>query len=108
MKKLNKQLAIGNCLLRIANWQLSIAHCLLPIACLLLGCFLFSGCGGGDKKIDKENAMNSDFEIFKNNFIEELWKLDPLRASTQGYHKYDSALVVPDRAYFQKQSAFAN
>ena len=39
---------------------------------------------------------NKAFDTYKNNFIETLWKLNPDWAASQGYHKYDSVLIVPD------------
>lgn len=52
--------------------------------------------------------MNPQFENYKNNFVEELWKVYPEWASSQGYHKYDSMLVVPDDAARQGELSFAN
>ncbi|MBI3500216.1 MAG: DUF885 domain-containing protein [Bacteroidetes bacterium] len=51
---------------------------------------------------------DSSFSKFSANFIEDLWKLYPGWASSQGYHKYDSVLVVTDEAFHQKEIAFAN
>ena len=39
---------------------------------------------------------NKSFDTYKNNFVEGLWKLNPDWAASQGYHKYDSVLIVPD------------
>lgn len=36
------------------------------------------------------------FAVYENSFLEGLWKLDPDRATTSGYHKYDSLLVIPN------------
>ncbi len=64
--------------------------------------------GCGSKHTDKDmGGMNPQFDAYKANFVEEHWKLFPEWASGQGYHKYDSALVVPDEESRQKQSAFA-
>jgi uncharacterized protein (DUF885 family) len=68
---------------------------------------------GGDKApaANEVKAMVADqnkaFDNYKNNFIEELWKVYPGWASSQGYHKYDSVLVVPDDSERAKEIAFA-
>jgi uncharacterized protein (DUF885 family) len=40
---------------------------------------------------------NAAFETYKNShFLETLWQLDPNTATLNGYHKYDSLLVIPN------------
>lgn len=51
--------------------------------------------------------MNASFDTYKNGFIEALWKIYPGWASGQGYHKYDSVLIVPDDAARSRELAFA-
>ncbi len=46
------------------------------------------------------------FDRYKEQFIERLWALYPGWASSQGYHNYDSVLVVPDEAQRSKEMAF--
>ena len=72
-------------------------------------CIAFTACGGSKHNNETKTVadMNPQFEKYKTNFIEELWKIYPVWASSQGYHKYDSVLVVPDEASRQKQVAFA-
>lgn len=41
---------------------------------------------------------NSRFDVYKSNFVERLWKINPSWASSVGYHKYDDVLIVPDAA----------
>jgi uncharacterized protein (DUF885 family) len=36
------------------------------------------------------------FDNYKADFLEKLWKLDPDRATTAGYHTYDSLLIIPN------------
>ncbi len=57
-------------------------------------------CGGGDKKEKSKMAddLNPLFDSYKEQFIVNLWKVYPGWASSQGYHKYDSVLTVPDAA----------
>jgi uncharacterized protein (DUF885 family) len=67
-------------------------------------------CGGSENK-NEENKMvvdmNSSFDTYKTNFIENLWKVYPGWASSQGYHAYDSVLVVPNEESRQKELNFA-
>lgn len=67
------------------------------------------GCGDAAKKENESNVVNMDpqFERYKGQFIEELWKVYPGWASSQGYHKYDSILVVPTADARAKELAFA-
>ncbi|MCC3152448.1 DUF885 domain-containing protein [Hymenobacter sp. BT770] len=51
-------------------------------------------------------APDARFDAFKNQFIEALWRQNPDFASSQGYHKYDSLLVIPDAAQRQRDAAF--
>ena len=56
-------------------------------------------CGGSENKNEENKTvvdMNSSFDTYKTNFIENLWKVYPGWASSQGYHAYDSMLVVPN------------
>ena len=43
--------------------------------------------------LGKDNAA---FEVYENSFLEALWKLNPDWATTEGYHKYDSLLFIPN------------
>ncbi len=52
--------------------------------------------------------INPQFDIYKANFIEQLWAVYPLWASNQGYHKYDSILIVPNNASRANELAFSN
>ncbi|RKR82483.1 uncharacterized protein (DUF885 family) [Mucilaginibacter gracilis] len=49
---------------------------------------------------------NSPFDTFKQQFIDGLWKQNPDWASSVGYHKYDSVLVVPTDGSRAAQKAF--
>jgi len=55
---------------------------------------------------NKTMKTDAEFDTFKGNFIEALWKANPEWASTVGYHKYDSILTVPDQASREKQLVF--
>ena len=60
----------------------------------------------------KENQIlgdidtNKKFDSYKENFVDNLWKLNPDWASSQGFHKYDAVLVIPDSKYRQSQLNF--
>ena len=51
---------------------------------------------------------NDRFDSYKENFVLELWKVYPGWASSVGYHKYDSLLVVPDFVSRIKELAFCD
>ena len=51
-------------------------------------------------------SADTRFDTFKNQFIERLWQLSPDFATAQGYHKYDSLLVVYDEAQRGREKAF--
>ena len=50
---------------------------------------------------------DTKFDAFKNRFLLALWRQEPGLASSKGYHKYDSLLVIPDAAQRQRSAAFA-
>jgi uncharacterized protein (DUF885 family) len=72
-------------------------------------CIALASCGGNKQNSETKTSadMNPQFEKYKANFIEELWKVYPGWASGVGYHKYDSILVVPDEAERQRELAFS-
>lgn len=71
--------------------------------------FTIAACSSSAQKQENETAMNINpqFDKYKANFIEELWKIYPTWASSQGYHKYDSILIVPNDASRAKELAFS-
>ncbi|MFD2873655.1 DUF885 domain-containing protein [Mucilaginibacter ximonensis] len=63
---------------------------LLVIAVFATGC-------QKDRQGPLNQAQGNDaFANYENHFLEALWKLNPSWATEEGYHKYDSLLVVPD------------
>lgn len=46
-------------------------------------------------KVAKTEGADQSFETFKQQFVEKLWEMNPGWATSQGYHKYDSVLLVP-------------
>ena len=78
------------------------------IALVLISGWMFVSCGQQNSSANKSGDMNASFDNYKNHFIEELWKTYPGWASSQGYHKYDSVLIVPNEEARAKELAFAN
>jgi uncharacterized protein (DUF885 family) len=48
--------------------------------------------GSGPALAKDDNGFNT----YEDHFLDALWKLDPDEATTNGYHKYDSLLVIPN------------
>ncbi len=46
--------------------------------------------------VQAQNNANTSFDKFKERFVLALWKQSPGWASSQGFHAYDSVLVVPN------------
>ena len=73
---------------------------------LVLALINIVGCS--PKKNTVSGELDQAFDRYKNNFVERMWEVYPSWAASQGYHKYDSVLVVPNEASKQNQLAFAN
>lgn len=56
----------------------------------------------------QEKSVNADveFDKYKEAFVLRLWEMNPSWASGIGYHKYDSVLVVPNKARQKKELQF--
>lgn len=72
----------------------------------LLSIIFLAACS--NEKKSEETAMSQDakFDAYKERFIEALWKQYPGWASSQGYHKYDSVLVIPNEVSRTSDLAF--
>lgn len=70
------------------------------IASIALALLLFS-CNKNDKTSDKNEDKN--FDAYKEYFVSNLWKQNPDWASSQGFHKYDSILIIPTAANRKQQ-----
>ncbi|MGI4835699.1 MAG: DUF885 domain-containing protein [Janthinobacterium lividum] len=53
------------------------------------------------------SLADARFDSYKNQFILNFWRLHPDYAASQGFHKYDSLLVIPDGAQRQREATFA-
>ena len=73
---------------------------------LVLALINIVGCS--PKKNTVSGELDQAFDRYKNNFVERMWEVYPSWAASQGYHKYDSVLVIPNEASKQNQLAFAN
>lgn len=56
----------------------------------------------------QEEKVNTDIEFdkYKEAFVLRLWEMNPGWASGMGYHKFDSVLVVPNKARQEKEKQF--
>ncbi|MNU66872.1 hypothetical protein D3C71_561950 [compost metagenome] len=56
----------------------------------------------------QEKSINADaeFDKYKEAFVLRLWEMNPTWASGNGYHKYDSVLVVPNKERQGKERQF--
>ena len=67
---------------------------------------LFSCNKSNKATVDK--ALDQKFDQYKDGFVTALWKINPGWASSVGYHKLDSVLVVPNANEMKVQLDFAN
>jgi uncharacterized protein (DUF885 family) len=51
-------------------------------------------------------SANDEFNKYKELFIEDLWKHYPVMASSAGYHKHDSVLIIQDNASRETELTF--
>jgi uncharacterized protein (DUF885 family) len=86
-----------------------IKHRFYIAACALLG---LASCNSkqGSQQADtgKEDALNTSFQHYSDQFLKDLWKENPTWATEQGYHVYDSVLPIPGEASRAASLAFAN
>lgn len=77
--------------------------------CLLLSISILAiACNNNTTNNSNLPDINPQFDNYKSTFIEHLWKQYPAWASGQGYHNYDSVLVVPNDDARRGELAFAN
>ena len=76
---------------------------ILPILLLVL----LSSCNKNQKSAEVRDD-NKKFDQYKDRFITSMWGFFPDWAASQGYHKLDSVLVVPDSNSRKKILDFAN
>ncbi|MDR3695381.1 DUF885 domain-containing protein [Mucilaginibacter sp.] len=74
---------------------------------VVIAAFFFSGCKKDGSVGPQAGKDDGAFTVYENNFLEGLWKLNPDWATTVGYHKYDSLLLVPDDKSRDKMVTYA-
>ncbi len=71
---------------------------------------ILCSCNSNSKKAESEiSSQNKDaqFNAYKEQFVLLLWKLYPNWASGQGFHNYDSVLIIPNEAQRNLELAFS-
>ncbi|MDF2438013.1 MAG: hypothetical protein K0Q95_2389 [Bacteroidota bacterium] len=101
----SKEFNGAHCFLPLRSYNQYMKNSFLHFFILIVIC----SCSDNSSSVSENTRTNRDsgFESYKENFVEELWKIYPGWASSQGYHKYDSVLVIPDEASRQKELSFA-
>jgi len=59
-------------------------------------------------KSNEDKALDKKFDSYKDVFVTSLWKISPNWASSVGYHKLDSVLIVPNENQRKVELDFAN
>jgi uncharacterized protein (DUF885 family) len=73
---------------------------------LTLSAIIISACNPGQNMNETEKKDNQSFEVYKETFIEELWKIYPSWSTAVGYKKYDSLLISPDDKFRTEEMKF--
>jgi hypothetical protein len=71
----------------------------------ILALTILSSCNKSTK-MNQDQASNKKFDSYKEGFVTSLWQLNPDWAASQGYHKLDSILVVPNAEQQKKELDF--
>lgn len=68
----------------------------------------FTGCKKDGSSVGPlQGKDDAAFAVYENSFLEGLWKLNPDWATSAGYHKYDSLLVIPNDQSRERIVSFA-
>lgn len=73
---------------------------------LLLSLFVLVSCSSEKNSEKKSVNQDSKFDAYKERFIQDLWKQYPGWASSQGFHNYDSVLIIPNAEARVRELAF--
>jgi len=77
------------------------------IVALALFVGFFTACKK-DGSVGPQGAVDeAAFNAYELHFLDEFWKLNPDYATSVGYHKYDSLLVIPDKKSREKLLNFS-
>jgi uncharacterized protein (DUF885 family) len=72
-----------------------------------VGVFILTSCGSNEPKTETSvQIQDARFDAYKERFVLRLWELYPAWASSQGYHKYDSILTIPNQEQRNKELTF--
>ena len=74
---------------------------------LLALIIIISSCEGNKNQVSPNKNQDQKFDAYKEAFVLRLWKMHPGWASSTGYHKYDSILVIPDADREKLEKIFA-
>jgi len=77
-------------------------------AIITIATTLLMSCGAPKKEVLSSENYNAKFDSFKSVFVENLWKQYPEWATSQGFHKYDSLLTIPNNDERKKESLFVD
>ena len=73
---------------------------------------ILASCSGskqsGDNVVANNDTVNINFQNYTDRFLNALWKVEQEWATQQGYHVYDSLLVMPDDASRKVSMDFVN
>jgi len=69
--------------------------------------FFFTACKKDSSVVpDQASLDDAGFNRYEAHFLDELWKLNPDWATSVGYHKYDSLLLIPNKQTREKLLTF--
>lgn len=72
----------------------------------ILSLALLVACGGEKNAETTPQNQDANFDAYKERFVLQLWKQYPSWASSQGFHDYDSVLVIPNQDARNSELAF--
>jgi len=76
---------------------------ILALSALMAAC---NNAGQQTAAAGADTTQNAAFRRYEEHFIADLWKVYPGWATSEGYHKYDSVLPIPDAAGLQAELDF--
>jgi hypothetical protein len=72
----------------------------------IISLVILVACGGEKKTEATLQNQDASFDAYKERFVLQLWKQYPGWASSQGFHNYDSILVIPNQDARNSELAF--
>jgi hypothetical protein len=77
------------------------------IIALTLFVSFFTACKKDSSVMPEGGVDDVSFNNYEAHFLDEYWKLNPDMATSVGYHKYDSLLLIPSKQTREKLLTFA-